>query len=166
MKFFQYRSVKITLQLLLVVAVYLGISLWKVRDAAHGEAPMINDVFMDGQPALLSDYRGKPVMVHFWATWCPVCKLENSNVAAIAKRYPVITIASWSESAAEVKDFMQQHQLHMPVIVDNDGEWAKLYGVKGVPTSFFIDADGRVRLVESGYTTWLGMALRLEWLGG
>lgn len=166
MEMFRNRYVKILLQLLLFLVIVIGINLWKVRDAVHGEAPMIRDVFMDGKPVLLSDYRGGPVLVHFWATWCPVCKLENGNVASLAKDYPVITVASWSDSASEVRAFMQEHGLDMPVVVDPDGEWARLYGVRGVPTSFFVDADGKVRFVESGYTTWLGMVLRMAWLGG
>ncbi|VAW54770.1 hypothetical protein MNBD_GAMMA07-2798, partial [hydrothermal vent metagenome] len=96
--------------------------------------------------------------------WCHICEFENSNIANIAKDYDVITIASWSESATQVKAYLQKEKLNFPVIVDEDGEWAKVYGVKGVPASFVLDKTGVIQYIETGYTSEMGLRLRLWWL--
>ena len=158
------RWLYITLQILLVLVVFFGIQQWKLRDAIKGKAPMIRDQLITGESFYLKNFRQKPILVHFWATWCPICSLENSSIDSVADDYQVISIASWSEDNKHVADFMQQNNLDMPTIVDSDGEWARLYGVKAVPTSFFIDAQGDIRFIESGYTTEAGLRLRLWWL--
>ena len=154
----------ILIQLVVVLILFAGIRAWQLKDAASGPAPMIDAELMTGQAVNLADYRGKPVLVHFWATWCPVCKYENEGIDAIAEDYQVITVASWSEDRSAVQVFMREHSLSMPVIVDEDGEWARLYGVSGVPTSFIIDDQGTIRFRERGFTTETGLRLRLWWL--
>jgi len=152
-------------QLGLLLLVIFIIRSCQQSEVVNGVAPVINDRLLTGEMVDLKQYRGKPLLVHFWATWCPVCKLENSNIDAIAKDYPVITIASWSESEDEVKEFMSNENLGMPVIVDADGEWARLYGIRGVPISFILDPLGNIQFIESGYSTEAGLRLRLWWAG-
>lgn len=163
--FLRKRWVKVALQVLLLLAVYLSIRAYQTRDYARDQAPVIDSEMIDGSRFLLTDSIAQPTLVHFWATWCPVCEFENANIAAVSKDYRVVTIASWSGSSAEVVDYMQQQNLTMPVIVDEDGEWAKLYNIKAVPVSFFINKDGMIEFVEKGYTTEAGLRLRLWWLG-
>ena len=158
------KAIRVFLQLMLIVMVYFSVRYWKSLDAIQGAAPVIVAQTLQGDEFDLREHRERPMLVHFWATWCPVCELENSNVASIAGDYQVITLASWSEGVEQVKDYLQQENLSMPVIVDEDGEWAKVYGVKGVPASFFIDTNGDIQLIESGYTTELGFRLRMWWL--
>jgi len=158
------KTVRVLLQVLLIIIVYFSVRYWKSLDAIQGAAPVIVAQTLQGDGFDLRQQRDKPLLVHFWATWCPVCKYENSNVASIVGDYQVITLASWSEGAEQVKDYLQQENLSMPVIVDEDGEWAKVYGVKGVPASFFIDGNGDIQYIESGYTTELGYRLRMWWL--
>jgi len=131
----------------------------------NGEAPIINDRLLTGEMVDLKKYRGKPVLVHFWATWCPVCKLENNNINSISKDYPVITIAYRPESAGEVKEYMQDAQLSMPVIIDSMGEWSEQYGIRGVPVSFILNAEGEIQFSEFGYTSEMGLRMRLWWAG-
>jgi len=152
------------IQLVIIIIIFLGVRAYKLKDAITGEAPIIMGRLLDGQQVNLKQYRGNPVLVHFWATWCPVCKLENGNIANVSKNLPVLTIASWSESGKEVLKYMKNENLQMPVLVDEDGEWAKLYGVKGVPSSFIVDGNGVIQFVESGYTTEIGLRLRMWWL--
>lgn len=154
----------ILIQLLIVILVIGGVRMWQQRDAVSGTAPMIVDQSLEGASIDLADYRGKPVLVHFWATWCPVCRLENDSIDAIANDHAVISIASWSEGAEDVARFMAENQLSMPVIIDPDGTWASLYGVRAVPASYLIDGQGEIRFIETGYTTEVGLRLRLWWL--
>ena len=146
------------------IIIFLAVRAYKSKDAMTGEAPIIEGQLLDGKHINLKQYRGSPVLVHFWATWCPVCKFENDNIADISKDLSVLSIASWSESGAEVSKYMESENLRMPVLVDEDGEWAKLYGVKAVPVSFIVDGNGQIQFMESGYTTETGLRLRMWWL--
>lgn len=158
------RLLRFVVQLLLILLVVMFVRLYQSQGQLEGVAPVIVAEQLNGKVFNLAELQGKEVLVHFWATWCPVCKLENSNVAALTEEYTIITIASWSGAADDVRQYLQEHDLHMPVIVDEDGEWARLYGVKGVPASFFINKSGMISFVETGYTTEPGFRLRLWWL--
>jgi len=160
----EHRWLSWSLQILLILVIIFGVRSWQLRDAVSDEAPIILGQLLSGEAINLEEYRGQPVLVYFWATWCPVCKLTNSSINAIAKDRPVVTIASWVDTRKEVIEFIQQKELDMPVMVDHQGLWAKTYGVRGVPASFIVDKDGMVRFVESGYTTEWGLRLRLWWL--
>ncbi len=82
---------------------------------------------------------------------------------SISEDYTVISVASWSEGDAKVKAYMQENQLTFPVLLDNTGELAQTFGLKGVPISFILDPNGEVKFVETGYSTEAGLRLRL-WL--
>jgi len=160
----KHKIIGIVLQVILLAAVYFSLRAWKSKDFIEGVAPVINATTLQGESFDLRTHRSKPVLVHFWATWCHICQFENSNIVNIAKDYDVITLASWSESAAQVKAYLQKEKLDFPVIVDEDGEWAKVYGVRGVPASFVIDKAGVIQFIETGYTSEIGLRLRLWWL--
>jgi peroxiredoxin len=132
---------------------------------ASGQAPPLQGRGLDGAEIALVAQRGRPVLVHFWASWCPVCRLEQGSINRIARDHAVITVAMQSGSRDEVAAYMTAHGLRFPVVVDPSGDLAARYGVRGVPSSFIVDASGRVRAVETGYTTLLGLSLRL-WLAG
>ena len=103
------------------------------------------------------------MLVHFWATWCPVCRLELGTIDSLAKDYPVITVAMEDTAAAEILGYMQEHDVTFPVLHDPQASLARQYGVQAVPTSFVVDEQGQIRSATVGYTTELGLRLRL-WL--
>jgi len=160
----QHKWFRITLQLLLFLGVILSLRAWQSRHNIQGEAPVIVARQLSGEHFDLRAQQSKPLLVHFWATWCPVCKFENSNIASLAKDHQVITIASWSEGEAQVSEYLKKEGLNLPVIVDENGEWAKVYGVRAVPASFIIDGNSMIQFVETGYTSEMGLRLRLWWL--
>ena len=149
--------------ILLFLVVMQAANWWKSRDAVSGNLSEFTGELMGGSAFSISEFAGKPVLFHFWATWCPICELENNTIQSISKDYQVISIASWSEGEAEVKAYMQDNQLTFPVMLDTSGELAQSLGVKGVPYSFILDPNGEITFVESGYSTELGLRLRL-WL--
>jgi len=158
-----YRRVKPALPIVLVLVVLLVVRAYVQRNVADGEAPMISSQYLDGSPVLLSSYQGKPVMVHFWATWCGICRLEEQSINNIAKDHAVITIAMQSGEQEEIVEYLTAQGLDFPVISDANASIALTYGVKGVPASFILDADGQIRFIEMGYSTEAGLRFRL-WL--
>jgi thiol-disulfide isomerase/thioredoxin len=102
-------------------------------------------------------------MVHFWASWCGVCDMMEANVGSVSEDYPVVTVASWSERDGALRK--RAEQWSAPVVVDPEGRLARAFGVSSVPTTFVLDADGRIQHTEVGYTTELGLRARL-WLAG
>ena len=149
--------------LIILFVVSQGASWWKSRNAQTGNLSGFEVELMDGSRFVVSEFSGKPVLFHFWATWCPVCDLQAGSVESIAQDYPVVTIASWSEGEAEVHKYMQDNELTFPVMLDNSGQLAQSFGLKGVPASFILSPSGEIEYVETGYTTEAGLRFRL-WL--
>jgi len=151
------------LYIVLFLVVMLSANWWKSRDALNGNLSEFSGELMDGTTFTISEFSGKPVLFHFWATWCPICDLEIDSIESISHDYQVISIASWSEGKTEVKAYMKENQLTFPVMLDNNGELAQTFGLKGVPASFILSPTGEISFVETGYSTEMGLRLRL-WL--
>lgn len=154
------------IEVLLVVALIAGIRVWQQRDIVSGSAPALQGVLLDGKPYILPAKPAQPVLVYFWATWCPVCRAEQGAIEAIAHDNPnVITVAMQSGSRDEVAKHAGEQGLNFPVVNDPDGQISAAWGVHAVPASFIVDTEGEIRFVEIGYTTGAGLRVRL-WLAG
>ena len=149
----------------MVLALILGIRAWQQSGIARGPAPALTGVLLDGKPVALTAFAGRPVLVHFWATWCPICSAEQGSIDALARDTPVITVAMQSGERDAVVQHMRKEALSFPVLNDPDGLIAAQWGVRAVPASFVVDGTGQIRYVEVGYTTGIGLRLRL-WLAG
>ena len=149
----------------LIGVVLLAFSWWQTRDTARGAAPELVGQLLSGRLVEVKEYKGKPLLVHFWAVWCPVCRFENSSIDDLAGDYPVLTIATTSGAARKVGLFMEREGLTFPVMLDEQGEIAREWGVTGVPVSFIVDAQGNIIHVTSGYTSEMGLRARM-WLAG
>ena len=145
----------------LVVIVLLGLGWFQTRNMARGQAPLIDAGMLDGGHFSSRQALGKPLLVHFWASWCGICRLEESTIVSLSRKYRVITIAMQSGNADAVRGYMEKRKLKMPVVVDERGILARRYGVNAVPVSFIVDGHGRIRNVTRGYSTWIGLRLRL-----
>jgi thiol-disulfide isomerase/thioredoxin len=133
------------------------------RDMVSGTVPEFQGNLLNGETyTLLADKR-RPLLIHFWASWCPVCELEQGSIQSISDDHAVITIAMQSGEAEEVISYMQQEKLQFPVINDPDGIVAQRFGVRAVPSSFVIDENNNIMFRETGFTTETGLRLRL-WL--
>lgn len=154
------------IELLLFVVMIVGIRVWQQRDMVSGMAPPLAGTRLDGSAYSLPLKPARPVLVHFWATWCSICRMEQSSIDAIAQDRPdTITVAMQSGDAEKVRKHLEQEGLHFPVVNDADGRLSAAWGVHAVPASFVIDTDGKIRFVEVGYTTGVGLRMRL-WLAG
>lgn len=154
------------LEIVIVIAILAAIRGWQQRSLAGGDAPAIDAADLAGERVELAHLE-RPVMVQFVASWCGVCSAEEPNVAAVARDHDVIAIASQSGEAAQVRAWIDDETElgRARVVADPRGSIAQRWGVRAFPTSFYVDRSGRIRHVEVGYTTELGMRLRL-WLAG
>jgi thiol-disulfide isomerase/thioredoxin len=147
-----------------VVAVLLGFRLYQQQGIASGAAVPFTGSTVKGRVVALSDFSGRPVVVHFWATWCGVCEAMDDNIQSVARDHRVVTIATGSGTTEEIRDYLSQKKGVAPVLVDPEGGLASRYGVSALPTTFFVDGNGEIRFTEVGYTTEAGLRLRLWWM--
>ena len=107
-------------------------------------------------------YKGKPLVVHFWATWCPTCKLEASNIETISKKYNVVTIAVNSGANEQLKTYMDEKKLTYRIINDANGVLSRKFNIGAYPTTLIYDTKGILKFTEVGYSTTLGLEARLR----
>ena len=105
--------------------------------------------------------KSKPILVHFWATWCPTCKFEAPNIEKISKDYEVITIATQSGSNEDIQDYLNEHHLSFRVVNDEDGIFSRVFNIKAFPTTFIYNANHELQFSEVGYTTTAGLYSRM-----
>jgi len=103
----------------------------------------------------------KPVLVHFWATWCPTCKFESPNVEKVSKDYEVITIAVESGSKENIQKYLNEHELSFNVVNDSDGFFARKFNIQVYPTTLIYDKDKFLKFSEVGYTSTAGLYSRM-----
>ena len=159
------RYFKLGAEIVVVLAVYLAIKSFMQRDLIDGPVPSFEGMLLEGQSFNIQSYQGKPVLLHFWATWCSICKMEENSIASISEDYEVITVAMNSGNDVEITAYLEEQGLSFPVVIDEEGAVAERFGVSAVPTSFIIDPNANITFTEVGYTSELGLRLRL-WLAG
>lgn len=112
--------------------------------------------FYDSQERLvsLSDLRGKPVVLNFWATWCGPCVYEMPYLQQVYEEWSdrglVLLTINMGGTSSQVEEFLQSHNLSLPVLLDTKRDVAARYNIRYVPTTFFIDRDGTIQAVKVG----------------
>lgn len=159
------RYMRWLLEALIVIAILAVVHGFQTRSVVRGPAPDFKASLLDGTPVKLSDYRGQPLLLQFWATWCPICRYGQGSIDSLAREYAVLTVAMDDLSEAQLATWLREQGVSYPVALDVRGQLSGIYGVQGVPTSIIIDSAGNVRFVEVGYTTETGLRLRLWWVG-
>jgi len=123
------------------------------------------DLNMEKLPLQNISINDKPIMIHFWATWCPVCKIEAPNIQRVSKDHNVITIASQSGTDEEIKEYLKENDVDFEFINDYDNSYAEQFNITVFPTTLIYDKDKNLVFSEVGYTSTLGLYLRMWWAG-
>ena len=114
-------------------------------------APDFELITLTGETAKLSDYKGKKVILNFWATWCPPCRVEMPYMESYYEKYKesenveilAVNMSNMERGRSKtVKEFVNEHNLTFPILLDEDGEVTDLYEVRRYPTTFIINTEG------------------------
>ncbi len=119
-------------------------------------APDFSLTTLSGEPFTLSGLRGTPVVLNFWATWCPPCRAELPELQGANERLAgqvAIIGVNQAEAPADVSRFVAGLGLTFPVPLDVDAATSRLYAVRSLPTTFFIDRQGIIRHIQIGPVT-------------
>jgi len=110
-----------------------------------------------GNTISLYDYKGKVVLIHFWATWCIVCALEIPALNDLWDKYKdkdLVIIAVAEDSLKSVKPFVEKYKMKYPVLIDQYGGVKRSYNVRALPSSFIIDKNGNIHCIAIGARDW------------
>lgn len=123
-------------------------------------APAFTIKTLAGSPDSLSHYKGHPVLINFWGTYCPPCREEMRMLVAAYQAHQqdglivlAVNLTDQEISKRGIRDFVAEFQMTFPVLLDEKGKVRQRYKLRGVPTSVFIGADGVVRAVNPGPIT-------------
>ena len=156
-----YKLKEVSL-LILVSIVALNI-IGIIRAPSLEYLPQIDVRSIDGVTVDNNSFKDEVTVLHFWATWCPTCRVEISNLDSIAKESRVISVAVKSGDDLELKKYLQEHNLSLLVLNDRDGKLAKKFDITVFPTTLIIDSSSKVFFTQSGYISTIGLKFRL-WL--
>ncbi|PYZ97791.1 alkyl hydroperoxide reductase [Alteribacter lacisalsi] len=109
---------------------------------------------LSGEKISLSDYRGEKVMVNFWATWCPPCRAEMPDMEEIYSEMDVeilaVNLTETEPDISHVQSFSEDFSLSFPILLDESIEVAGLYNIQPIPTSYFVDSEGKIHSASFG----------------
>lgn len=120
-------------------------------------APALELAGLDGKITDLAALRGQWAMVHFWAAWCGPCRQELPAIAAMAKTKPValaLVMVNVAETEDEVSAFLSSVAPALSTLLDKDGRVMQRWQSRGLPATFFVDPQGRLRYLALGGRPW------------
>lgn len=125
-----------------------------------------NRVTLNGQKVSDILKNGKPTILHFWGSWCPICRHELSTIEDLSKQDDInlITIAVNSGTDDQLKEWMKSRGVDFIVINDMSGILASKAGVNVFPSTLYYDSKRVLKFADSGYTTYAGFSARIELL--
>ena len=147
----------------LLIGVAPGLRAVRAEDVRAEEGHLAPDFALntlDGKKIRLSDLRGKKVvLINFWATWCPPCRLEMPTMQQIysehgKRRLEILAVNIEPDAKEEIRDFVKELRLTFPILLDPDMAVTRKYRLFGLPVSLLVDREGVIRAKEVGYHDW------------
>ena len=136
-------------------------------------APGFTVVDAEGNEVRLADFRGRGVVVNFWASWCGPCKSEMPHFQAAYEEYGddvvflmVNMSANFGDTRENAEAVLTENGYTFPVYYDDYAECAYAYGVTGIPMTIFVDADGMISSTKTGMITEADLIRCIEKIGG
>jgi peroxiredoxin len=121
-------------------------------------APAFQLADADGKPYRLDDLHGAPAIVNFWATWCPPCRAEMPAMQRASEQLAADGVAviaiNVGESADTVRTFREEIAVNFPLLLDSDSEVSQRWPMRGLPTTFILDAGARIAYKAEGERIW------------
>jgi peroxiredoxin len=160
------RVLRGLLEVGLVVGLYFGLSAFQERHLlrAHTSAPSFELRALDGRRISLESLRGKRVALHFWATWCGVCRREQGALNAVSSELAgdeaLYTIVADSDDPERIRHFVADEKIHYPVLLASDDVLASFH-VGAFPTTYYVNRDGTVGGHTVGMSTRYAIRARL-----
>lgn len=128
----------------------------------NAAAPDFTLMDLSGRNISLSDYKGRVVLLEFWATWCPPCKASVPGLVDLYRKYAQkgfivvgVSTDTGSDALEKVRQFSSSYNINYPVLLANEAT-PKLYNVISIPTSFLIGKDGKIVDIYRGYSDAFG----------
>jgi peroxiredoxin len=162
------RALTWAAQAALLIVIVALVSAWQTRK--HLDAKLAAPDFalrdLKGNTVRLSELRGKRVLVHFWATWCGVCKLEPGALNAVhdglGPDEVLLSVVANPEDAAEIESFVRKHDVRYPVLFADDAV-VRAYRVGAFPTNYVVAPDGTISSSSVGLTTRFALWARMRY---
>jgi len=130
----------------LLVAIVFGLAACGAP-AGSRQAPALVLPDLAGKTVDLTSFRGKPVLVNFWATWCDTCRAEAPDIEALYRRsdgkFTIIGVSMDENAYTVVPLFIKEHKITYPMLIA-DSKVSASYAVRGLPTAYLIDSEGRI----------------------
>jgi len=155
----KWVQIAILIAILLIGGYTIGSSLFAEESIPRegSEPPAFSLLGLDGKTYSLQDYKGRPVIVNFWGTWCDPCKREMPAIQSQYEKWKdrglEVLSLNLDESRVTVQSFVQQNGLTFPILFDKDLHMRDRYAVRSYPTTFFIDSSGKIAKIAPGEMT-------------
>jgi peroxiredoxin len=164
-----WRSKRGDMRLILILLAFLFLtaeapSPWGIEELVNKQAPefMLKDI--NGRDVALSSFKGKAVLINFWATWCPPCRAEMPALNKLYREYRdkglTVIAVSTDRSMASVKNFLSKSPVDFPILMDPDGKVSRQFRVFSLPTSFLLDKNGIILQRYLGEEEWDSPGIR------
>ena len=155
------KFIKEVLTGIILIFIFLNIiSYIRQPELSSTTVPNLDVTLVDGSTFVYD--KQKPLLIHFWATWCSTCRFEASSIERLSHDYQVLSVAVSSGSDTHLSAFMQAHNLSYPVLNDAEANWVKRFNITAFPSSFIYNAQGDLSFSEVGYTSTVGLYARMK----
>ena len=147
---------------LFITLVANGVSLYKAQKLNKEKLALSTQKLINN--TLYTPDKSKPLMVHIWATWCPICKAEIDNIQRVSEYYEVVTIAVDSGNDYALHKYMQEHNFNFRVINDSTKQISTHLNIEVFPTTLIYNKNKELVFSEVGYTSSFGLFIRMLWV--